>query len=75
MSEADDSNEAQPEDVDPLEPHEFLAADTYVPLGPFSGGGAAIRGLMTPEAVVNARADRCALCGRPSEDPIHIFGN
>ena len=75
MSDDEGREDAQPDDVDPLEPHEFLPADTYVPLGPFSGGGAAIRGLLTPEAVVNARADRCAMCGRPGEDPIHIFGN
>lgn len=75
MSEPDSSEETEPDELDPLEAHEFLAADTYVPLGPFSGGGAAIRGLLTPEAVVNARADRCALCGRPSEDPIHTYGD
>ena len=73
MSADESTAAAQPDDADPLEPHEFLAADTYVPLGPYNGRGAAIRGLMTPEAVVNARADRCAMCGRPSEDPIHIF--
>ena len=39
----------------------LLAADTFVPLGPFSGGGAAIRGLLTPETVATGRADRC-LC-------------
>jgi hypothetical protein len=62
---------ADPAGADPTKPHAFLAADTFVPLGPFSGGGAAIRGLLTPKAVVTARADRCALCGRPGEDPIH----
>jgi hypothetical protein len=60
-------------DADLTQPHEFLAADTFVPLGPFSGGGAAIRGLLTPENVVTGRADRCAECGRPSDDPLHIL--
>jgi hypothetical protein len=72
---ADISGQTPPDELDPLEPHGFLAADTFVPLGPYNGRGAAIRGLMTPEAVVTARADRCALCGRPSEDAIHIFGD
>jgi len=58
-------------DAEPIEPHEFQAADTYVPLGPFSGGGAAIRGLLTPETVEIGREDRCALCGRPADDPVH----
>ena len=71
----DNAAETQPDELDLLQPHEFLAADTFVPLGPYNGRGAAIRGLLTPEAVVNARADRCALCGRPSEDPIHTFGD
>jgi hypothetical protein len=64
-------NAGHPGGGDPNEPHEFQAADTYVPLGPFSGGGAAIRGLLTPETVATGRADRCALCGRPADDPIH----
>ena len=67
----DQDGSADPADADPTQPHAFLAADTFVPLGPFSGGGAAIRGLLTPEAIVTARADRGALCGRPGEDPIH----
>ena len=57
--------------TDPNEPHQFLAADTYVPIGPFSGGGAAIRGLLTPETVATGREDRCARCGRPADDPAH----
>ena len=75
MSEPANADESRADELDPLAPHAFLAADTFVPLGPYNGRGAAIRGLMTPEAVVNARADRCALCGRPSEDPIHIYGD
>ena len=75
MSDSENADEDRPDELDPLEPHEFLAADTFVPLGPYNGRGAAIRGLLTPEAVVNARADRCALCGRPSEDPIHIYSD
>ena len=71
MSEPEDGRETESNEIDPLQEHPFLAADTFVPLGPFSGGGAAIRGLLTPEAVVNARADRCALCGRGHDDPIH----
>ena len=67
-------NTGHPGEGDPNEPHEFLAADTYVPLGPFSGGGAAIRGLLTPETVATGREDRCALCGRPADDPIHQLG-
>jgi len=73
MSDPENAVGDGPDELDPLEPHEFLAADTFVPLGPYNGRGAAIRGLLTPEAVANARADRCALCGRPSEDPIHIY--
>ena len=57
--------------IDANEPHQFLAADTYVPIGPFSGGGAAIRGLLTPETVATGREDRCARCGRPADDPAH----
>ncbi len=60
-----------PQETDPSEPHAFLAADTFVPLGPFSGRGAAIRGLMTPAAIVDSRADHCALCGRSRQDPFH----
>jgi hypothetical protein len=71
MTDVDDSDEALAAAAEPTRPHAFLPADTFVPLGPFSGGGAAIRGLLTPEAVVNARADRCALCGRGHDDPIH----
>jgi hypothetical protein len=68
-----DDAEAHVDDGDPNQPHGFLAADTFVPLGPFSGGGAAIRGLLTPETVATGRADRCALCGRPNNDPIHVL--
>ena len=75
MSDSENADEDRPDEIDLLERHEFLAADTFVPLGPYNGRGAAIRGLLTPEAVVNARADRCALCGRPSEDPIHIYSD
>lgn len=74
MRESESTGEGRPDELDPLGPHQFLAADTFVPLGPYNGRGAAIRGLLTPEAVANARADRCALCGRRSEDPIHIYG-
>ena len=71
MSDFESENAGHPGDGDPNEPHEFLPADTYVPLGPFSGGGAAIRGLLTPETVAIGREDRCALCERPADDPIH----
>lgn len=71
MNVSEDGRETESNEFEPTQPHAFLAADTFVPLGPFSGGGAAIRGLLTPEAVVNARADRCALCGRGHDDPIH----
>ena len=71
MTDFDDVNTGHPGDADSNEPHEFLAADTYVPLGPFSGGGAAIRGLLTPDTVATGREDRCAVCGRPADDPIH----
>jgi hypothetical protein len=71
MPDFDDVNTGHPGDEDSNESHEFLAADTFVPLGPFSGGGAAIRGLLTPETVATGREDRCAVCGRPADDPIH----
>jgi hypothetical protein len=75
VGEFDNADEAQADPGDPNQPHGFLAADTFVPLGPFSGGGAAIRGLLTPETVATGRADRCALCGRPSDDPIHVLAD
>jgi hypothetical protein len=74
VTDVEGENAGHPGEGDPNEPHEFLAADTYVPLGPFSGGGAAIRGLLTPETVATGREDRCALCGRPADDPIHQLG-
>ena len=74
MTDSEHETAGHPGGGDPNEPHEFLAADTYVPLGPFSGGGAAIRGLLTHETVATGREDRCALCGRPADDPIHELG-
>ena len=71
MPDFDGVNTGHPGHADANEPHEFLAADTFVPLGPFSGGGAAIRGLLTPETVATGHEDRCAICGRPADDPIH----
>jgi hypothetical protein len=67
-------NPGHPGDADPNQPHEYEPADTYLPLGPFSGGGAAIRGLLTPETVATGRENRCALCDRPADDPIHQVG-
>ncbi|HEY2887660.1 MAG TPA: hypothetical protein VGJ17_03535 [Candidatus Limnocylindrales bacterium] len=75
MTEFEDGRAGHPGNADPNEPHEFLRADTYVPLGPFSGGGAAIRGLLTPDTVATGREDRCALCDRPADDPIHQVGS
>lgn len=74
MTDFESEDAGHPGHGDPNEPHEFLAADTYVPIGPFSGGGAAIRGLLTPETVATGREDRCALCARPADDPIHQLG-
>jgi hypothetical protein len=73
VTDFDEPDEARADGGDPNQPHGFLAADTFVPLGPFSGGGAAIRGLLTPATVATGRVDRCALCGRPNDDPIHVL--